>query len=379
MFISAVLTMEELVKETMTNLGGKGKDRDVAGADFLNRKPDVGHINSISNYLVQQDKWTLGSVTVNVSEPIQIYVFGEAHVVLGYAVLPEHVKKMITDGQHRRLAVGEALKHREEIKYDGIVVIISQESDVEQVRADFAAMGQTRPIDKSLLVTYNTSDLHVSMVKEIIDNCTVFRGRIQPEGTSIPKSSEYHLFTANQLSQGIAELLYGGSDKPSKAKGLRDYKEPTEREKRVKKALWFYDTYAEYGPNDGWRALLADLRYTQKTLALSKWREKRLDCKVTGLRILGQVAHSILFNFSEDFPNLPENERTQEALIKLLATKIEFDLSKKEATDFWTACGVWINNTSVANQLNTIRQGGDAVRVRLNELATADLKTFQAL
>ena len=226
-------------------------------------------------------------------------------------------------------------------------------------------MGQTKPIDKSMLVTYNQSDPHISLVKEIIEGTRVFKGRIQPEGSTIAKKNDYYLFTANQISTGIADLLYGGTDKATKNKGIARFKGEENRTKAIKKAIHFYQKYADYSKS--WKPLLQDKSITQKTVSLSLFRETCLDCKTTGLQILSLIGHKLLFEESSQ-PNIELEdmiygftEELSDLAIEILAKKINYDLTNPDAAQFWADCSVYVNKT-VGTQNQVILNGVTAVK-----------------
>jgi DGQHR domain-containing protein len=352
MFLSTVLTVRELLSAAKINEPEKGEKRDITGKEFLNRKRDSAHVERIVTYLVENEQWILGSVILNSLKPLNTFLHGEGSVVEGYVVLPPESGTFTIDGQHREEGLKQAVLLKPELAKDSLQVIISQEQDVDQVRDDFACLGQTKPIDKSTLVTYQSSDAHVSLVKEIMEQAKIFQGRIQPEGSSVSKKNNYLLFTASSVSIAAAELLYGGSDKTTKTKGLNLLKDEDFRIHVIKEAVMFYDQYAAYSPD--WTPLLQDKSITQKTVALSLLRDKRLDFRNTGFRIVSRVGYHILFD--EDY-ELPKELR--DAAIQALAN-VDFRLDNNQSRKFWEDCGV-VTQTGVGTQRQVIEQGVKAV------------------
>lgn len=352
LFLSTVLTVRELLAAARINQPEQGEKRDITGKDFLNRKIDSAHVGRIVDYLVQNDEWVLGSVILNSSIPLNTFLYGEGTVLEGYAVLPPESVTVTIDGQHREEGLKKAVTLKPELMKDSIQVIISQEEDVDKVRDDFACLGQTKPIDKSTLVTYQSSDAHVSLVKDIMDQAKILRGRIQPEGSSVSKKDNYLLFTASLISTAVAELLYGGSDKASKTKGLNLLKDEDIRARAIEDAVTFYDKYATYSSD--WTPLLQDKSITQKTVALSLLREKRLDFRNTGFRIVSRVGYYILFD-----EHKPVEVSLHDKAIQYLAN-IDFRLDNDQSRKFWESCGV-VTQTGVGTQQQVITQGVKAV------------------
>jgi DGQHR domain-containing protein len=352
LFLSAVLTIKELLATARINYPDKGEKRDITGKEFLNRKIDSAHVERIVDYLVQNDKWVLGSVILNSTASLNTFLYGEGSVVEGYVVLPPESNTVTIDGQHREEGLKKAISLKPELATDSIQVIISQEQEVDKVRDDFACLGQTKPIDKSTLVTFNTSDNHISIVKEIMEQAKIFKGRIQPEGSSVSKKDNYFLFTSSLVSTAVAELLYGGSDKTAKTKGLNLLKDEESRARAIEKAVMFYDMYATYSPE--WTPLLQDKSLTQKTVALSILRENRLDFRNTGFRIVSRVGYHILFD---------KNQIAKDSLhgkaIQALAN-VDFRLDNEESRDFWQDCGV-VTQLGVGTQQQAITEGAKAV------------------
>lgn len=352
LFLSAVLTIKEILATAKINKTTKDEKRDITGDKFLNRKIDRTHVGKIVDYLVQTDQWILNSIMLNSSTPLKTFLYGEGSVVEGYVVLPSESTTVTIDGQHRGEGLIKAVSHKPELEKDSIPVIISQEQNVDKVRDDFACLGQTKAIDRSTLVTYKTSDAENSIAKEIMEEAKIFKGRIQLEGSSISKKDNYFLFTSSLVSTAVAELIYGGSDKKSKTKGLNLLKNEDFRTHAIKEAVIFYDKYAAYSPD--WTPLLQDKSITQKNVALSILRKNRLDFRNTGFRIVSRVGFYILFD-----KNQAVRDTLRDKAIQALAN-IDFRLDNEQSRKFWESCGV-VTQLGVGTQQNVITQGSKAV------------------
>jgi DNA sulfur modification protein DndB len=352
MFLSTVLTVPELLKTAKINTPGEGIERNIGGEEFLNRKLDQAHKDRIYSYVVETKNYILGPIILNSLEPLDTFLYGRGHVLEGYVVIPDNSVTYTIDGQHRLEGLRQAIHRKSGLTEHSIPVVISQEQDVERVRDDFASLGQTKPIDKSTLVTYQSSDFHVGIVKEIMNRAKIFRGRIQLEGSTIKKKDNYSLFTASSLSITVAELIYGGSDKSTKTKGIDSLKNEEARTFALNKAVEFYDKYATYSPK--WTPLLQDKSITVSTVSLAHLREKRLDFRNTGFQIISRIGHYILFDETRKLSGDKLN-----TAIQLLAD-IDFRLDDEQSLKFWEDCGVVISS-GVGTQRQVIERGVKAV------------------
>jgi hypothetical protein len=89
---------------------------------------------------------------------------------------------------------------------DGIPVMISLESDVRQAHQDFADCSRVRPLPPALLATYDRRNPGNRMFLDLIDQCELFRDKIESTSKSIGKAST-NVFTANQVKSYVKALL----------------------------------------------------------------------------------------------------------------------------------------------------------------------------
>jgi hypothetical protein len=185
-----------------------------------------------------------------------------------------------------------------------------------------------------------------------MEQAKIFQGRIQPEGSSVSKKNNYLLFTASSLSIAVAELVYGGSDKTTKTKGVNLLKDEAFRVHAIEKAVMFYDKYAAYSPD--WTPLLQDKSITQKSVAISLLRDKRLDFRNTGLQIVSRVGYHILFDEDHQLP-----EELHDTAIQNLAN-VDFRLDNNQSRKFWEEYGV-VTQAGVGTQRQVIERGAKVV------------------
>jgi DGQHR domain-containing protein len=239
----------------------------------------------------------------------------------GYAVLPSNVELYVTDGQHRIKAIEKAVQERPELLNDSATVLVVQEDDIDQIHQDFADCAKNKPISPALLTTFDVSDALSKLTRDISKDLVIFAGRIDKISRTVNEKDSDYLFTMNQLRLGIAEFLFGSSQK----KTIESCKNQNRHQLKLllEKARYFYTEFATH--NDGWTLLLKP-KSEGLNLDLSKLRKERIDFYSVGLQLISRVGHLILFenDFTEEQRNL---------LIKTLAN-----------LDYKRTTSMWINN-----------------------------------
>jgi len=126
---------------------------------------------------------------------------------------------IINDGQHRRAAIEEALKHRPELGDETISVVFFVDQNLQRCQQLFADLNKhaVRPT-KSLGILYDRRDPLARLCHRMIEQVNIFRGLTETEKTTISNRSN-KLFTLSSIYQATAELLRwkGKSSRISKA------------------------------------------------------------------------------------------------------------------------------------------------------------------
>jgi len=264
--------------------------------NYTNRPIIPEHVRSISEYLVETDRYILPGITLNVKEAIKVYsVKSDSPVRMAVIVLPAHATFYVTDGQHRLKAVAEALGKKPELRGDALPVTIVIEPDADQIHQDFADCAQTRPIPPALLTLYNRSDELSKLTVEIANSVPFFEKRLEKVGNTVSKRST-NFYTLNHLRMSIASAMTGnsaaGGAALSRSTGEMLSSE-TERAEWKTKLEWFYDTLSEAIPE--WRMVRdANLGHGALPSDLINFRASYFHFTGTGLAILGAVAYCIL-------------------------------------------------------------------------------------
>ncbi|HAO09798.1 MAG TPA: hypothetical protein DCQ51_01100 [Planktothrix sp. UBA8407] len=314
------LSFEQLLEMAKFQTADKKKNRSNA-EDITNRPLVPNHVNEIAKYLLETDNYILPSFIFNCKTPIKVFAFGSGVMQFGYAVLPSNVELYVTDGQHRIKAIEKAVKERPELLEDSATVLVVQEDDIDQIHQDFADCAKNKPISPALLTTFDVSDALSKLTRDISKDLVIFAGRIDKISRTVNEKDSDYLFTMNQLRLGIAEFLFGSSQK----KTIESCKNQNRDQLKLllEKARYFYTEFATH--NDGWTVLLKP-KSEGLNLDLSKLRKERIDFYSVGLQLISRVGHLILFenDFTEEQRNL---------LIKTLAN-----------LDYKRTTSMWINN-----------------------------------
>ena len=314
------LSFKQLLEMAKFQTADKKKNRSNA-EDITNRPLVPNHVNEIAKYLLETDNYILPSFIFNCKTPIKVFAFGSGVMQFGYAVLPSNVELYVTDGQHRIKAIEKAVQERPELLNDSATVLVVQEDDIDQIHQDFADCAKNKPISPALLTTFDVSDALSKLTRDISKDLVIFAGRIDKISRTVNEKDSDYLFTMNQLRLGIAEFLFGSSQK----KTIESCKNQNRHQLKLllEKARYFYTEFATH--NDGWTLLLKP-KSEGLNLELTKLRKERIDFYSVGLQLISRVGHLILFenDFTEEQRNL---------LIKTLAN-----------LDYKRTTSMWINN-----------------------------------
>jgi DGQHR domain-containing protein len=186
-----------------------------------NRPEDPAHARAIADYLKANyaKKYILPPLTLNVQHPVNLYTLQtRSQFHPGYLVIPATAKLAITDGQHRRTGIITALDELSEndstkFAQDAVAVMITCETDLDQIHQDFADCSKTKQLPPSLLAIYDRRNPANRLVGDLEARCRLFRKRIDATSRTLSSRSIY-LFLANQLRQFVKELVLGSYATP---------------------------------------------------------------------------------------------------------------------------------------------------------------------
>ena len=266
------------------------------------------HVQGISKYLTENvtSTYILPGLSVNIhtSRPLRFYTTNSDEIItFGYLFLPQSASYSITDGQHRVAAARDAMDQmpqetRDRFGEDGIPVMMSLESDVRQAHQDFADCSRVRPLPPALLATYDRRNPGNRMFLDLIDQCQIFRDKVESTSKSIAKASP-HLFTANQIKSYVKALLlrsWSGSVEQYE-QDVRDLI-ATQQHQDAKVAELVAFTHALTEEIPVWRQVAAITH--EKRSKIIDIRASRYVClEGEGLVILGCIGYELL-NYAPD-------------------------------------------------------------------------------
>jgi DNA sulfur modification protein DndB len=217
-FISTVFSIHFIINFLRTNATEKDKGvSDVRKA--MNRPIDVPHAKVTKDYIKRnyKSKYILPAMTLNVQDDVKIFTVDAPGTTItpGFMVMPFTVKFSVTDGQHRKKALGDLFKELsteeyDSLKNDGIPVMITIEDDINQTHQDFADCSKTKPLPKSLIAVYDKRNPANSLVLDIVDNCPLFKNKVDATRATLSKKST-KLMLVSQVRSFLKELVVANS------------------------------------------------------------------------------------------------------------------------------------------------------------------------
>jgi DNA sulfur modification protein DndB len=291
-----------------------------------NRPEIPEHSQAIARYIVENynKAYIIPPLSLNIQHRVHLYIPDYPSEFLpGYLVIPGSAKLAITDGQHRKTGISLAMDQMDEagaaiFGSDAVSVMITCETDLNQIHQDFADCSKTKPLPPSLLAVYDRRNPANRLVSDLERMCPLFKGRIDPTSKTLSKKSTF-LFLANQLRQLVKELL-AGTYATADAEFEKRAVELLGQEEQYNAAVQKFVEYINYltgfirdtatgeeGP--GWKPdpsirAIPVWREIAKlpvgTLEISQVPVKREEgwicLTATGLNIIGRVGHKLFTN-----------------------------------------------------------------------------------
>jgi len=181
------------------------------------------HAEEIKKYILERVRknrpWVLGTITANVDgSQIKLIELGRG---MGLVVIPGNVKLDITDGQHRIRAIDD-LTRSPDIQIIGnqyFPITLILESDLKQCQTDFRDMAYTRPLDKSLLVSFGEFEGRIGIAKKLIEVVPMFFKKTEQSEVTPATRKEYKLiYKINYIVQFVS-CAFSNNNKAE----LKDY------------------------------------------------------------------------------------------------------------------------------------------------------------
>ena len=267
----------------------------------INRPEVPEHSDAIARYISDNfaGTYVLPPITLNIQQQVRLYsVDYNAQVRPGYLVIPALGKFAITDGQHRRSGIVKALAvyckdNQDSLSNDGIAVMITCESDINQIHQDFADCSKTKALAPSQVAVYDRRNPANRLVVDVEKTCSIFTGKVDATSVKLGKRST-SLFTANQVRQFVKVMLVG-------VWAMTDI----DFEKRARERLDTDENYAMYlgritkylnAVADACPVLheLAQITGVDRNKIPVRRNEGWLVLTATGLVVLGLIGHEIM-------------------------------------------------------------------------------------
>ena len=253
------------------------------------------------------ENFIIPPLTLNSTDSVEIMVpEGNYTPTTGYAVFPDEASVHITDGQHRYLAIRQAVDdlrgtpNGDNFMRVGVPFMMTVESDLNQVHQDFADAGRTKPLPSSLLAVYDTRQPANRAVMELGEQVKLLKGRIDATSSTLSLNSPF-VFLVNQIRQFVKASLTGSptvSEQSFASSAENTLAIPESYNRWVRSRTAFLDVMTEI--IDDWREL-ADLsqpggadaaEVLAKTKAIRE--QKRVSMTAAFLNALGVVSYEVL-------------------------------------------------------------------------------------
>ncbi len=167
-------------------------------------------IPEMSSYLINNNSdYVFSSITASIDGEIKFIPSGKEGIAskMGELIVPMSARFLINDGQHRRKAIEEALKHKPELGLETISVVFYLDSGLKKSQQMFSDLNKhaIRPT-KSLNILYDHRDAFSQSVREMLPQVPIFGEITELERTSISNRSP-KVFTLNSIYSASKALL----------------------------------------------------------------------------------------------------------------------------------------------------------------------------
>lgn len=234
-------------------------------------------VPDITSYLMDNPtNYTLSSLTASINGEVNFSPFQDTGPGqnLGTLSISMDAQILINDGQHRRAAVEEAIKHEPELGHDHISVVFFIDDGLKRSQQMFTDLNKhaVRP-SASISTLYDHREQTSELARHLVTNVPLFQRLTELEKSSISNRS-IKLFTISSIKNASRALLGKSSRKDTISR------EETER------AVAFWTCVADSMPD--WSGVL------EKKTSSSELREQFVHAHGVILQALGQVGRDLL-------------------------------------------------------------------------------------
>jgi DNA sulfur modification protein DndB len=173
------------------------------------RSLNKARIPELSGYILNNpDDYVFSALAVSIdSEVVFEPLAGQDK--LGLLRVPMNARFIINDGQHRRAALIEALKHRPDLDHETIAIVFFLDVGLERCQQTFADLNfhTIRP-SRPLGLLYDHRNDKARLAKLVVMKSEVFRDIVAMEKSSLSRRSR-KLFTLSAFHNACADLING--------------------------------------------------------------------------------------------------------------------------------------------------------------------------
>ena len=228
--------------------------------DLIQRQvDDSGHAEAIKNYLLTQDQRFFNSLVVGVyggdpdfyelaissspqmnSEKLPAYITG----ALGILQFVGTEKMFAIDGQHRVVGIKKAVKEKEQLKKDEVVVLFvghkTSEAGMERSRRLFTTLNRyAKPVSKADIIALDEDDIVAILTRMLVEQHPFFsKFLLVKKGKAITATDRRFFTTLEALYDVINTFLHQDSREWRTAKRIRPTDGMIRREYKRLTAFW---------------------------------------------------------------------------------------------------------------------------------------------
>ncbi len=191
-----------------------------------NRRLTPSHARDIEAYLNSNPRsWVLGTLMLGIApDAVEFTPFADAsgveHPIAGELVmrLDRKGSLRIFDGQHRRLALHQALakqdhpKNADLLRSASLPVVLYEEDDIGELRQMFADAAKAKPIERNTVTRFDLQDPFNVAALKLTQQSRLFGTGCVQEDKSTVSPTDPQLLSINQLATILKTLRvgYGG-------------------------------------------------------------------------------------------------------------------------------------------------------------------------
>ncbi len=188
------------------------------------RPLDRAHAEDIKNYLLNNDDYVLGTITLNATNSLDVKIAIKKSDLDGieyktnktanvYLYVRDGALLQIADGQHRKLGIATALNEDpDRFRSESILLDLILEGDIVKAHQDFVDMNaNVKPMAKSITTVFDTRGTVNKLTVDLYRSVSGFGdANVEALVTSISKNSA-KIFTINNMRNAVVEYLTGKS------------------------------------------------------------------------------------------------------------------------------------------------------------------------